>query len=238
MKLVYLLITLVFINKGLHAQTDLNVVVNKSYFDINTGSNFMSGFTVKSPIINNQIEGNYYLFNNWFQAAFVYDLENKGYKISNSNFNIKDNAIEVKLPTEEGKEPEKFIFDSDKISKFVFKNHFFVKKMIDDSGEKYFVEALIKEGNIKLYKYQYTEILEASFNKMTQKKLGKDKILIKYRYFIERNNGALNEIKLSKSGIIKALNNSTKLKQYIKENKLKMKKTVDFINVINYFNSI
>lgn len=229
------LLTIFFISTFSIAQNaDAEIVIEGNTMNIAGKGNLSNGFWVKSSSIKKEVVGTDYMVENWAETVELHDVKNKSYKIPNSNFNITHNRLESKIGDD--KKAKTFIFDKKNVNDFVLQNHLFVKKQIDKKIT--YVESLSNEVGVNLYKYYFSEVIEAAFNTMTQKKMGKDKIVIKTKYYLEKQENVLTELKFSKSGIIKSLSNSTELKKYIKSNHLKMKEEKEFIDVLHYYNTI
>ncbi|KGL62866.1 hypothetical protein [Polaribacter sp. Hel1_85] len=199
----------------------------------NNYMNFVKGEWVKNKT-KTAIDGSFYLYDDWTNLAQIFDFNNKGYKLLNCNFNIKLNRIEAKL--EDGNK-NIYAFNSKDISKFYIKNTTFVSKDID-LGVSQLLEVIYESDKLSLYKAYVSKIKYASVNPMTQRKIGKDRVVINNVLYIEKG-GELKEIKLKKSTILKLLSNKKGLvKKHIKKNNLLINKQTDLINIFNYYNSL
>ena len=200
------------------------------------GFNMNNGIWVKNKPSETKIVGTNYLFKNWLNNAVVYDLNGKGFKLPNCNFNIKFNRFEANL--NDKSTDSVFSFDSRNINKFVIGSKNFLRKKIDGKGSNYFVELIAQGKQASLYKGYSSEIVYAQVNPMTSKKMGNDMIKITEEYYTEQN-GVIQLLKLKKSAILNLMSNKKdEIKRFIKENKLSVSEEADLFKVFNYYNSI
>lgn len=194
-------------------------------------------WTYKSNSAPTTVLGSNYLFNNWSNSASIYTIENKGYKISGINFNVKYNRFEARL-RDVSKKDSTYVFDSNSIDKVVIGNQEFVKKEFDGKGPNYFVEVVQQGHKVSLLKSYRTRLIVGASNPMTKDKILDDKISIVPTYYIERN-GQLVEAKLKKSSMLKLMSDKkSDLKEFLKDNKISFKKEDDIKKLFIYYNSI
>lgn len=206
-----------------------------------SGNKGVYGSTFWSPVVQKKenVKGSVYLLKNWFNKAVIYTNDDKTYKVSFVNFNVKGNKIDAKFD-DNGNE-KIFSFDSSNINKFVLKDKEFYNKLItlNDKEERKLIEKLAVRGKVRLYKSYSLFIRKGNFNPMTQSQISPNKYFNKITYYIEKDNEKLKEIKLKKSSILKLFNGKKQeLKKHIKTNKLKLKNEEDFISFLNYYNSL
>lgn len=193
-----------------------------------------NGVWIRNSSVVNELEGTYYLFENWKNRAIVYDLNNKAYNLPNCNFNIESNSVEAQL--DEVKD-EIFAFNSRDIQKVEFGDQLFVKKN-SNKGSNQLLEVIHQGEKMALYKEYETSILKASVNPMTLKKIGKDKIVKNSIYYIEKTN-KLEEIKIKKSTVLNLMGDKkNEIKSYIKENKLSLSEDIDLSKIFQYYNTL
>lgn len=201
---------------------------------VSTGPN--KGVWIKSHPSETKVEGSNYLFSSWTNMASIYTADNKGYKIPKVNFNVKFNRFEANLS--EGSKDSIFAFNSKSIDKVVLDNHEFVRREVKGKGSNYFLELIQQGDKISLLKSYSADIIPGTVNPMTQQKLKEDTIKINSSYYIDRD-GALEEIKLKKSTVLKLMSDKKdELKSFLTENKLSFKEDNDIKKIFGYYNSI
>ncbi|MDO6597891.1 hypothetical protein Q4512_13275 [Oceanihabitans sp. 2_MG-2023] len=196
--------------------------------------NGRSGFWINSTI-SSDLEGTFYLYNNWINRAEVHDVSGKGYNIPNCNFNVKFNRIEALLDND--KTGKVFAFNNRDLTKVKIGRKSFVKKSID-KGQSYLLEVVHEGKEIALFKAYSPTITTTRINPMTQQKMGKDKIDITSSYYVEKN-GEIEAIKIKKSSVLKLMANKKEaVKSFIKENKLSVSEDADLFKIFQYYDTL
>ncbi len=224
------------ISSIIYAQENAIVVTESGASQINNYQNLNAGSGIWIKNINkSKVSGSYYYFNNWKNTAVIYTIDNKGYKLKNVNFNIKDNRLEAQIRNQVA--DKIFAFNTSDVSKATIGNHTFVSKILPNKPNT-LVERLLSSSNANLYKYYENEIKEATVNPMTHQKMGDDKIVLKTTLFLELD-GKIKELRLKKNSILTMFKNKEKeIKSYVKENKLSYKAEEDVKKIIDYYNSL
>lgn len=207
---------------------------NSGFGSIQISGGAGNGVWIKNSTVANDIDGSYYLFNNWFNNAIIYDLSNKAYNLPNCNFNIESNSVEAQLDDVKDKI---YAFNSGDIIKVEFGNRLFVKKN-SNKGANQLLEVIHEGEKMSVYKEYESSISKATVNPMTLQKMGKDKVVIKSNYYVEKD-GKIEEFKLKKSSLLNLMaNKKNEVKSFIKENKLSTSKDEDLAKIFQYFNTL
>ncbi len=105
----------------------------------------------------------------------------------------------------------------------------------DMSKQRYFV--ILAEGENKFLKNEGIEYKEAQQASSSYSQ-SKPASLVPYtKYYIKKGDGKAEEIKLRKKSILNILDDD-RAKNYVKENKLKLKKEEEVVQLMDYLNSI
>lgn len=185
----------------------------------------------------NDIKGSVYLFDNWDNKGEIYSNEGEGYRIKNLNFNIELNRIEAKL--EDKGEQLVYAFDLGSIKTAYINGKQIEKKDLKEKKGEVFLEKIKLKGDLDLYKLYTLTIKEATFNPMTQSKMGKDEYIKEETYFLQEKDGELEKIKIKKSSILKRFTDKKKkLKLFIKKHNINIKDEEDLIRLLNHYNSL
>lgn len=200
---------------------------------------YVYGMWGQSKNVNNEVKGSIYFIENWKAKGNIYSVDKKKYKISNLNINLKDNRIEAKF--DDHSKDSIFVFKNSTIEKVTINNKVFTKKRLTlkNKTDDFFVEKLKSTKKTGIYKLHYVFFKEGEFDRLSQKKTGKDRYIKAERYFIKKENEKLKPIKLKKSDILKVFAEKKKeIKDYIKKNKLKVKEEQDFIKLLHYYDTL
>lgn len=218
----YWILTLFLYSNFLFAQYDVDVIGNE-----------VSGLWVAKKNPNTNIKGSYLLFEDAKNYGIISTKVGRRFKVPNLNYNVKQDQIEAKISND-----SVFIFDSAKIEKVEINNKVF--KRYEDLGlsiNGYFeIVAASKEMNL-LKKYSVF-VKEGIVNPLTLQKQSPDIYVIKTKYFLLSHN-EINEISLKKGKLLKIFEeDSGKMKIYINENNLSIKKDEDLKLIFNYHNAL
>ncbi|MEL6943052.1 MAG: hypothetical protein AAFO82_10315, partial [Bacteroidota bacterium] len=163
--------------------------------------------------------------NEW-EDAFLVVSENEIYSIK-ARYNIFEDAIYVKIDGQ-----EKLVFPH-LIQGVIFKNQIFVsRKEMIDSGLKDGYYELLSEGDREfLKKYLYTYKVDKKGNVKLKEK--------KERIYIKNSKGLVEPFDLSAKTFYSNFKGKQKvLKDYVKTNALRLKKTDDLVALFDYYNRI
>ncbi len=190
-------------------------------------------WTVNNNTITSDIKGSYLLFDDYNNYGIITTNQNKKYRVSNLNYNIKQDQIEVKISKD-----SIFIFNS-QIIEMAEINKKILRRFIDSelfNNGYYEVIASSKEKEL-LKRYEVT-IREGAFNPMTFQKTSKDKYVIKSKYFIHEQNTMV-EISLKKSKFLKIFEeDSAIIKKFLSDNHLSLKDDNDLKKIFNYYDTL
>ncbi|WP_396603146.1 hypothetical protein [Algibacter sp. R77976] len=196
--------------------------------------NFVKGEWTIEKSERDDLNGSNYLFDDWSNNAEIYDLNGKGFKLEHCNFNVAKNNVEAMFDRATNKS---FVFNSNDLSKVRIGNRFFVKKDIGNNRNS-LLEVIQVGVNFSIYKIYETEMVLATLNPMTQKKMGKDRIVINSIYFIQKE-GKLKQIKFKKSTVLKLMSDKKEeIKEFVGENNISFKNEVDIKKVFSYYNEL
>ncbi|MGB0896500.1 MAG: hypothetical protein ACPGU9_03230 [Flavobacteriaceae bacterium] len=236
-KLIYLSTLLISLTGFSQTQS------NRVGFSIGNGggnesllNNSSNGAWITSKTIDNGIDGSEYVYMSWSQRAVVTSIDGKQYVVPFMNFNARLNRFAANLSKESKgvqsiSRDSVFMFNNSGILKVKLANKDFVKV------SNKFYEVVFAKNDTRLLKLYKGVVKEASFNPMTQQKVGKDKMVVESSYFIEKD--GLNEFKLKTKTILSLLSDKeSEIKKFIKENKLSVKNEKHLIRVFNYYKSL
>ncbi|MBU2939404.1 hypothetical protein KO494_07610 [Lacinutrix sp. C3R15] len=234
MKYLFLLPVLLLITNSFSQDAEIVTNGSSSYGNSEINGASTNGLWIKNASVVNDMEGSSYLFENWNNNAIIYDLSGKSYNLPNCNFNIESNRIEAQLDDVKDKI---FAFNTRDITKVEINNKVFLKKNTT-KGNNRLVEVLQEGDKTTLFKAYDISITKATVNPMTQQKMGKDKIVIQTKYYVEKANKT-QPIKLKKAVLMEVMvDKKNEVKTYIKENKLSITKEQDLIEILNYYNTL
>ena len=177
------------------------------------------------------LEGSIFLFDNEDHPGRVY-IDNKVYKMENINYNIENDQFFTKIEND-----SVFIYTFETIDKISIKNREF-KEIYDPYLNKESVFEIIYEGdNISLFKKHTVRFIAGSDNPMVNRSSSIFKQ--KQRYYIEQGK-KISKLNLKKSSILNLFDTKSriKVKDYIRDNKLSLKKEYDLKKLLYFCNTI
>ncbi|MDW5287740.1 hypothetical protein [Formosa sp. PL04] len=214
---------------------DLKSIESLSDGNLNTGS---SAKNFGNPNEGAIVKGSPYLFESWNNSTSMYFIGNTtAYKMYGINYNIQAERFELQQNSD-----SIFIVNPGNIERVVV-NDLVFKRYLDPEYQRnsFFVE-LYSANNTSLLKKYETSITVAQVNPMTGKKIGSDVYTKSENYYIlkDKSDGQLKEIKLNKNSLYSLVSkeNQSKLKEFIKENKLSYRDESDLKVILNYAQSI
>ena len=193
------------------------------------GSNQMlNGGSFASSHDNNtsgytNVKGSPYLFDDFKNTGVLELISGEKYNINNININI----YKAQFVSEQGKDSI-FIFRNVKKATIQFKEYSQIENNI--------YQLLVVGNNISFLKKEYKVI-----KRQVQDKLSPE--IVKWKliedYYLQVD-GDLIQVKLRKKDFFNYLDKMkvSDLKKYIKANKLSVKKEIDLIKILHYYNSI
>ena len=224
-----MLITLLFISIITFGQ---NSPRNNSTSDYNTQfSRTEGGMWLPAKVINTSVEGSPYLFSNWIGKYNVITKSGTRSQIFNLNYNLQTKKLESSISKD-----SVFQYDLEQFDYIInSKNKY--KVISQDQMEGLFLE-VFNGPKIKLYKDFNTSIKEASFNPLTQEKMGNDKFVQNSNYYIFANS-KYEKINPTKKDILKYLADKKDIiKKYVSTNDLSYDKDDDLNNILSYYNGL
>ncbi|OSY88450.1 hypothetical protein WH52_06765 [Tenacibaculum holothuriorum] len=189
------------------------------------------GFRVKNKTKKEILEGDKFLYKEWNNKLMLYTTDNKSYRFNNSNYDFVEDAFSIMISKD-----SVFNFNNDRI-KFVRLNNKTFKKLVYKSTN-HFYEVLTK-GSISFYKRFTYKIRKGKVDPFSKEKISKDKIVMRKKYFILKNN-YLQELRLKKNDLFKYFDDEklNLIKRYAKENNLSCKKEKGVIKILKYVNTL
>ncbi|MEM1001504.1 MAG: hypothetical protein AAGH46_02520 [Bacteroidota bacterium] len=197
----------------------------------------ISGRDSKTPYANNNIQGSPYLSNSFDKALMYYGDEFVGDIYF--RYNGYNEEIEIKQTNIEG-EPIKGLGKDKKIKLVYNGNSLSFKTFIDkNGGTKNGYLTLIKDGHFKLYRHLKIVFKEAKKAENSLVKGTPAKFLQSDEFYLEQpSEKSIRQIELNNRKIIQLFNDDTSsdLKEFLKNNKIKVNDENDLHQVINFLN--
>lgn len=213
-----------------------NFTYNLSTGNVNIMNNPTNGRWIESKLVDKGIEGSEYIYKSWQPKAVMTTVDGKQYIVPFVNFNARLNSFAANVSPESKEmysvsQDSAYIFNSSSILKVKINNKEFVK------ASNKFHEVVFAKKDTRLLKLYEASIKSASFNPMTQQKMGKDKMVVKSSYFLDK--GGLKEFKLKTKSILNLLaDKKTEVQDFIKSNRLSVKNENHLTRIFNYYNSL
>lgn len=178
------------------------------------------------------IEGSTYLFPNWDGKYEVYVSENKGYSISNLNYNVKTNSLESKV-------------SKDSVFQFDIKNINFIKhesikyKLYKIRTSSELFQEIYVSNTVSFVKGFNVIFKKGSINPMTQVVLQKDEYSVKEKFYLKLNNENFVELKLNKKTVLNLLGDKAfAIEKYTSDLNLSFKSETDMVNILQKYDSL
>jgi hypothetical protein len=175
------------------------------------------------------IDGSPFVQDNWVGGEIFFD-EGKNYIMDSLKFDIHKDALLFLFERKEYYIPEKI-----KIDKFSIGELEFIHL---DKPEEGFYEIIMSRDKIELFKkYRCTLIEGKPYNGIVNGT--NDKFKINSSYYARNGSGEIAKLVLTKSRILSLMSDKQKeVSNFIKENKLKLKKEKDLISIFNFYISL
>ena len=172
-------------------------------------------------------EGSAYYFDNWNTEGLIYTKDNKRYKIKKVNINLYDNTLEAIYD-----EGYVFTFNTNNLVKIVINKKVFRVLTLDNELN---IFELFFNNRLSIYRYNSVSYYKNSRNPMVNRK--DNEYINKVKYYLY-DAGSLTKIKLSNKYFSKLFQSETIsqefIMEFIKKNKLSLKKEADLIKVLNF----
>jgi hypothetical protein len=186
------------------------------------------GFWIPAKISNNYIEGSVYLFPNFVGQYEVISKKGDVFKLYNLNYNLITKTLEARISKD-----SIFQYNLSEIDCVI--NQKYKYKFIDDSQVRGLLLEIYNNKKIQLYKEFTSVVQEASFNPLTQEKIGNDAHIRMDSYYFHKND-FFEKIKLNKKTILKYLSDKEDLvRKFVSKNKLSYKSEEDIVEILNYY---
>ncbi len=222
MKKIYISIIIVSLTTSLYSQM---------YFG--NGTNFSEFFSIKQSDTEESpdIDGTPYFYGNWKGGQINYDK--KKYLVREIKYNIYKEELLFKKNDIAYTVPDKTL-----IAEFSIDDDEFVNICHGKYNKRGFLKVLVKNENTSLYKKYSCQLVEGkSSNGIIS--ATNDAYSINCTYYIKTKESQVVRFVLRKKRLYDFfLIHKGKIKKYIKQNKLKIKREKDLIKIINYCNSL
>lgn len=177
------------------------------------------------------IDGTKYIWKEWNNEGLVEASNGKKYKVSNINFNAKNNWFEVNVHKDSS-----YAFNRRKIHKVHINDKVFINVQFPEAQRDFVVQEIAKSENFTIVKKYDIEIIYGSHDPMRGSTRDKYKLL--YDYYIKEGE-SLEKLKLKKSAITKLYGeNGKKVAAYAKKEKLSFKDDAELAKIIAYANAL
>ncbi len=206
-----------------------------------TGLNSSSGYeqrglgiyTMSANTENVKIKGSKYLFPDWKTNAVIATKDGKNYKISGLNYDVELDKIVAKVGVD-----SLFSFNPAGISQARINNRSFRRYLDPELNRNSFYEVLVVKDNMELLKRFNIEIKDGYVNPMTKTQEAPNSYALKEAYFLSKG-GEVKKIPSKKREFFAFFGNqAVKIKEYVKENKLSIKKEFDLKRIFTYYDSL
>ncbi len=214
---IYLLLSAIFFNLTLYAQTFVN------YGALGPGG---GGGTVKAYIKpgESSTTSNPYLFKAWNNNSMMTTQDGKTLLVPNINFDVENSMFVAKISTDS-------VFSFYNIDKVDVNNQSF--KRYD--GKFYQVLYENKNSVVMLKHFSLVE-KKAVIHATTNTILKPSEFKIISKYFVILFDNALQEIKLNKKNILSVLHkNEESIMDFVKKKRLSFSKEEDVIDIIHFY---
>ncbi|HLF34082.1 MAG TPA: hypothetical protein VI583_07590 [Cyclobacteriaceae bacterium] len=215
------------------SQATLGDVRGKS-IDMQT---YAYGYVTEIPVITHNLVGSSYLFDEWRPSIIDFGKHGKAeglyirYDLMNYVFQIQLND---KVKTIDGYHVEKFsLRDS------LGKTHVYVNCSQFKTDETHLVGffEVLSEGKYQLLKRTEAVIIESNYVQALDLGEKDDKISKKSFFYISRND-EVSKVPSSKKSMQQTYPEITELGDFLKTNKIKLRKTADLIKVVQIMNNL
>lgn len=177
---------------------------------------------------NSRVIGTIFLYEKWNNRGLLYSSKDT-YQMNKLNYNVLNDNFSIELSKD-----SIFTLNTNMIDSLRINQNLFVKKFFNSKDT--FFESLYSSSKASLLKKYFIKELQGRYNPLD----GKEppiKMVIKYDYYLVKDK--LYKVNNSKKIISDYLNDkSKKLNEFVKKNKLSLKKEEDLVKVFEYYNNI
>lgn len=187
---------------------------------------------VPTSTLERTYEGTIYLFPNWEDKYEIYDADNKGFSLTNLNYNVLTKMIESKFTKD-----SIFRFEAKKVNFINYASKRYRFYNIRETRELF--QELYISDNVKFLKGFNATYKEGYLNPLTQAYIQKEKCYIIEKYFLKLNNKNFIELKLNKHSVLKQLvDKASQIKKYASISKLSFKSERDLFKIFQYYDTL
>lgn len=235
MKKAYFIVVLLFnsfllISQDLGVRNPANAGISWAQTSVSASQAFGDVFKVR---LFDDVQGSIYLYDSWQNTGKIVINKNNKFLLKNINFNLKDGNFETEIS-----EDSIFVFNSKSIKEVQVSNKTFIKKFNYESQSEEFFELIYESDNILLYQKPILKKIQGVFNPLTQEK-SPDVLDIDYRFYFEKDNSNVREIKLKRKDVLNCLSGKKQeISEFVKNKKLKYNNIDDLLRIFKYYDSI
>ncbi len=234
MRYLFLFIILLIFNSYSFSQNNTVSAGSQASENLNRGNDLSYGSSMTFYNPKRFTEGTYHLFESWNNTAAIYTLSDEKLLVKRINLNLKRNSFEAKMNDSDSI----FSFTFNNIKKIVINNKIYKNFYYNDDNRVY--EMLFDSDQYKFMKGFKVKVISGSANPMVNRP--NDKYVRGEEYFMMINGSISPVKKLKRKYIYRLLKlnslNSSKLDNYIELNSLSLKKELDIVKLLDYYNSI
>ncbi len=219
----------------------------------NVGTGFGQHRAIQTEDIDThepQVLGSNYLTDDW-RSGKLYFTHNRVLETEQLKYDIENNQILINPTGAPEPTPDDIrVFYIHNVDAFeladpvIGKRYFFnaANAALTEAGEPVhgFMEVLVNNDNLSLYRKVKTELLRANYNVALNAGEKVDKILKKELYYVKYGDNMevlkINNSRKKNSGLFKA--HQDKMEQYMKTNKVDFGKEEDLVRLVAYYNSL
>ncbi len=214
----------------------LNVYSQNNFLETNAALNNIKEFShagtwIPGKPLDNLISGTTYLFPNWIGKFEIVSKNGTKSKLFNLNYNIKSVTLESSISKD-----SVFQYDMQQIDYILTNNKKY--KIISENKMNGLFEEIFSDEKIKLFKGFSIDILQGTFNPLTQEKMVNDKFIkINTYYFYIDNKFEKN--KLNKNEVLNYLKDKKeKVKDFVSKYKMSYTNEEDVKSILQYYSSL
>lgn len=180
------------------------------------------------------IEGSVMMFNDNVNHQGRLYSNNKVYILRDINYNIDKDQFQSKLDND-----STFVYNLETVKRVSIKDRDFAVIYNNLEGKNSIYEVIQAGKKVSLVKKHYINLLKASPNPMVNRKT--TKIQQKWAYYIVDDQDNIYEFNGKKNALLTSVKDSDKrqqLKDYMKENRLRVSKMEHLIKIFDFYNTL
>ncbi|MFT6795132.1 MAG: hypothetical protein ACJART_000264 [Maribacter sp.] len=190
-------------------------------------------YTMSGNSGNTKIKGSTYLFPDWKTNSIVNMKDGKNYKIPGLNYDVKLDKLVSKVGID-----SLFSFNPATIDYANINNRTFKRYLDPELKRNSFYEIIVTNENLKLLKRINVAVKKGHINPMTKTQETPDTYVLKNSYFINKGDVS-KKVPSKKREFIEIFGGvSGNIKEYIKQNKLSIKKELHLKQIFTYYDSL